>query len=219
MIAFSPKLQKPADLVYGHAKRRIMLNELKPETVLTELGLAHEYGCSQGTVREALLRLQEDGLVVKSGRRGTIVSRLTADEAGEMLVLRTTIETRGALRAAGRFDPATIARLREIRAAMDDAAAAGDEYQLIEEDREFHLALFRAAGLDALEQILVRTIMHSHRSKLWAPGHRRPLADTAARHDAILAFAEAGDGPRLSHALREHIDTIVLVGDVAEMTA
>ena len=44
-----------------------MLNELKPGAVLTELGLAHEIGCSQGTVREALLRLQEDGLVVAHG--------------------------------------------------------------------------------------------------------------------------------------------------------
>jgi DNA-binding GntR family transcriptional regulator len=219
MIAPLPKLVKPADAVYGHVKRRIMLNSLHPETVLTELGLAHEYGCSQGTVREALLRLQEDGLVAKSGRRGTVVTRLTADEAQEMLVLRTVIETRGALRSAGSFDAALKARLREIRAAMDEAAAAGDEYQLIEEDREFHLAIFRASGLDALEQILVRCIMHSHRSKLWAPGHRRPLADTAARHDVLLDLVELGDGPGLAEALRRHIDTIVLLGEAPEAAA
>src|SRR3954454_10159148 len=111
MIVYAPpKLMRPADVVYGHVKRRIMLNELKPETVLTELGLAGEYGCSQGTVREALLRLQEDGLVAKSRRRGTVVTRLTADEAQEMLVLRSTIETRGALRSAGVFDDALKAR-------------------------------------------------------------------------------------------------------------
>ena len=81
-----PKLSRPSDLVYGIVKRRIILNELTPETVLTELGLAHEIGCSQGPIREALLRLQEDGLVVRSGRR-TIVTRLTAEEADEMLAL------------------------------------------------------------------------------------------------------------------------------------
>ena len=94
-----PKLSRPSDLVYGIVKRRIILNELTPETVLTELGLAHEIGCSQGPIREALLRLQEDGLVVRSGRR-TIVTRLTAEEADEMLALRRRIETRGALKAA-----------------------------------------------------------------------------------------------------------------------
>jgi DNA-binding GntR family transcriptional regulator len=210
---------KPADAVYGHVKRRIMLNEIKPETVLTELGIAHEVGCSQGTVREALLRLQEDGLVVKSRRRGTVVTRLTAAEAEEMLVLRSTIETRGALRSAGRLDAAVLAQLRDIRAAMDAAALAGDEYELIELDREFHLTIFRASGLDALEQILARCILHSHRNKLWAPGHRRSLADTAARHDELLDLAASGNGHGLADALRRHVDTIVLLGESAEAAA
>src|SRR3954454_8930333 len=120
MIVYAPpKLMRPTDVVYGHVKRRIMLNELKPETVLTELGLAHEIGCSQGTIREALLRLQEDGLVVRTARRGTVVTRLTEDEAREMLVLRKTIETRGALRAARAVDDGLLATLARIRADMD----------------------------------------------------------------------------------------------------
>jgi DNA-binding GntR family transcriptional regulator len=210
---------RPADVVYGHVKRRIMLNELKPETVLTELGLAHEIGCSQGTIREALLRLQEDGLVARTARRGTVVTRLTEDEAREMLVLRKTIETRGALRAARAVDDQLLAGLATIRAEMDEAAAANDEYALIEADKDFHIAIFRAAGLDALEQILVRCIMHSHRCKLWAPGHRRPLADTAARHDVLIERLAARDGQGLAQALGEHIDTIVLLGDPAEAAA
>ncbi len=220
MIVYAPpKLMRPADVVYGHVKRRIMLNELKPETVLTELGLAHEIGCSQGTIREALLRLQEDGLVARTARRGTVVTRLTEDEAREMLVLRKTIETRGALRAARAVDDQLLAGLATIRAEMDEAAAANDEYALIEADKDFHIAIFRAAGLDALEQILVRCIMHSHRCKLWAPGHRRPLADTAARHDVLIERLAARDGQGLAQALGEHIDTIVLLGDPAEAAA
>ena len=160
---------RPADVVYGHVKRQIMLNELKPETALTELGLAHELGCSQGTIRETLLRLQEDGLVARTARRGTVVTRLTADEAQEMLVLRRTIETRGAIRAAAAVDGRLMDTLAGIRALMDEAAADRDEYRLIEADKDFHLAIFRASGLDALEQILVRCIMHSHRCKLGLP--------------------------------------------------
>ncbi len=67
------------ELVYATLKRRILLNELRPETALTELGVAQEMGCSQGTVREALLRLQEDGLVLREGHRGTTVTPLDAD--------------------------------------------------------------------------------------------------------------------------------------------
>ncbi len=63
--------------------------------------------------------------------------------------------------------------------------------------------------LDALEQILVRCILHTHRSKLWAPRHRRPLAQTSTRHRPILAALAAHDGAGLARALEHHVDTIV----------
>ena len=207
----TPKLSRPSDLVYGIVKRRIILNELTPETVLTELGLAHEIGCSQGPIREALLRLQEDGLVARSGRR-TIVTRLTAEEADEMLALRRRIETRGALKAALHADGQALEDLRGILAVMKEAAALGDEYRVIEADKDFHLALFRLSGLDALGQILARCIMHSNRFKLWAPEHRRPLIETARRHDVLYERLAAGDGSGLAAALGSHIDTIVIQG-------
>ncbi len=208
------KLQRPADVVYDRVKRRIMLNEFKPEVALTELGLAHEIGCSQGTIREALLRLQEDGLVTRTARRGTVVTRLTAEEAQEMLVLRRMIETRGALKAACNVNKPLLDEIAAIRARMDDAAAREDEYALMEADSEFHLAIFRASGLDALEQILARAINHSHRWKIWAPRHRRSLAKTAARHDVVIERLAAGDGEGLALALGRHIDTIVRAGSV-----
>ncbi len=211
MNALLPNLiRRPRDIVYESLKRQIMLNELRPESALTELGMAREHGCSQGTIREALLRLQEDGLVARSGHRGTMVTRLDPEEAQEILALRRRIEIRGALRAVQHVEPGSLERLRAIQADMDTVAAAGDEYALIILDMAFHLTIFRLAGLDALEQILTRCTLHSHRSKLWAPGHRRSLTETAARHRCLLALLEARDGEGLSQAIADHIDTIVL---------
>jgi DNA-binding GntR family transcriptional regulator len=194
-----------------------MLNELKPEAVLTELGLAHDIGCSQAPIREALLRLQEDGLVVRAGRR-TVVTRLEAEEAQEMLALRRRIETRGALKAVRHVDDQALTHLEGLLAGMKDAATARDEYRLIDADKDFHLAIFRLSGLNALAQILARCIMHSHRHKQWAPGHRRSLAETAMRHDVLFDRLAARDGEGLAAALGEHIDTIVLE-DGAEAAA
>lgn len=210
--AGSMRPARPSDVVYSAVKRRIMLNDLQPEAVVTELGLAHEIGCSQGTVREALLRLQEDGLVTRSGRRGTLVTRLIADEAQEMLALRRRLELKGASRAARAATEPALAEIAATVRAMHAAAEAGDEYGLIEMDACFHMAIFRLSGLDALAPILARCILHSHRCKLWAPGHRRPLADTAARHDVLLRLLVARDGPGLGRALGSHIDTIVSDG-------
>src|SRR5689334_8376945 len=78
---------RPREVVYRTVKRRILMNEFKPGSALTELGLAKELGCSQGTIREALFHLQEDGLVTRAGHRGTTVTRLDPEEAQEILAL------------------------------------------------------------------------------------------------------------------------------------
>jgi GntR family transcriptional regulator, rspAB operon transcriptional repressor len=200
---------RPRDAIYTTVKRRIVLNELKPGMALTELGLARELGCSQGPVREALLRLQEDGLVLRSGHRGTYVTPLDPEEAEEILGLRKRIEVRAAPRAARAVDAAALKRLAELIGRMKAAAEAGDEYALIELDTAFHLEIFRLSGLRALEQILVRCILHSHRQKLWEPRHRRSLMETAERHDAIYELLATRDGAGLAAALGDHIDTIV----------
>jgi len=202
---------RPRDAIYTTLKRQIVLNELRPGVTLTELAVAADLGSSQGPVREALMRLQEDGLVLRSGHRGTSVTPLNPEEAEEILALRRRIEVRAAPRAVRAVDAAALARLTHLRERMDAAAEAGDEYGLIELDTEFHLAIFRLAELRALEQILVRCILHSHRQKLWEPRHRRPLAETAARHDVLLELVKARDGEALARALGLHIDTIVEV--------
>lgn len=200
------------DVAYAKLKRQIMLNELKPGDAITELGLAQSLGCSQGTVREALFRLQEDGLVLRAGHRGTTVTPLDPEQADEILALRRRLETRGALRAAPAVTAEALAQLRELQERMDAAARTGDEYGLILLDTDFHAAIFRLSGLGALEQILMRCILHSHRQKLWEPRHRRPLRQTAARHRVLLERLEAHDGEGLAVALGHHIDTIVEVG-------
>lgn len=204
-----PAARRPRDLVYSALKRRIVLNEIAPGDALTELGLARELGCSQGTVRETLLRLQEDGLVVRDGHRGTTVTELDPDAAIEILELRKRLETRGALRAVGAYDDRARAELDAIRKAMAKAAQRGDEFGLIELDMRFHATIFRLASPSVLEQILIRCMLHSHRQKLWAPGHRRTLAKTADRHAPLMAALEARDGPRLAREIEHHLDTIV----------
>jgi DNA-binding GntR family transcriptional regulator len=203
------RFMRPLDFAYADVKRRIMMNELKPGEALTELGLARGLGCSQGTIREALFRLQEDGLVTRAGRRGTTVTRLDPDEAQEILALRRRIETRGALKAVLSVDDEALARLEALELEMEGAAREDDEPRLTELDISFHQMLFGLSGLEALEQILTRCMLHAHRWRLWAPSHRRPLLDTARRHRPITAKLAARDGEGLAEAIGHHIDTIV----------
>ena len=186
-----------------------MLNDLTPGTVLTELGLATELTCSQAAVREALLRLDGEGLVRRAGHQGTMVTDLDADAALEILDLRRRIETRAARRVVRRVTGGDLDALDTLQQRMFAAAAANDVWALIEHDRDFHLALFRIAGLHALEPILLRCIQHTHRFRLWAPWHQRSLHQTAARHQPILAALRGGESAALGRELGQHLDTIV----------
>ncbi len=81
-------MRKPGGNVLATLRRRIMLNDLAPGSVLTELGLATDLACSQAAIREALLRLEGEGLVRRAGHQGTMVTDLDADAAMEILDLR-----------------------------------------------------------------------------------------------------------------------------------
>ena len=147
------------------------------------------------------MRLQEDGLVLRNGHRGTVVTSLNPEEASEILALRRRIEVRAAPRAVRAVDAKALERLAALNARMVDAARAGDEYGLIVLDTAFHLEIFRLANLQALEQILVRCILHSHRQKLWEPRHRRPLVETASSSQRALRNA---GGARRTGACRSN---------------
>ncbi len=196
-------------VVANDLRRRIVLNDLRPGTVLTELALAADYGSSQGAVREALMRIEGEGLVARSGHQGTIVTNLDEEEAGEILGLRRRMESRAAATVARRIAARDIADLHDILADMRDAADSDDVWAMVQADTAFHLTIFRVAGLHAMQPILSRCILHTHRFRLWAPWHQRPLRATADRHEPILAALEARDGAGLQREIEMHLDTIV----------
>jgi DNA-binding GntR family transcriptional regulator len=185
------------------------LNELQPGAVLTELALAADLGVSQSSIRESLLRLEGEGLVMRSGHQGTTVTDLEPIEAREILGLRRRIESRAMPLIARHRSISDIDGLHALLARMQQAAVADDLGAMVQADTAFHLALFRISRLHAMEPILARCILHTHRFRLWAPWHRRPLARTADRHAPIIMALEQGDASALRRQIEQHLDTIV----------
>ncbi|MBO0902161.1 GntR family transcriptional regulator [Jiella sp. MQZ13P-4] len=189
-----------------------MLGTLAPGQSLVELELAERFACSQGTIREALLQLQDEGLVLRHGYRGTKVSECTEDEAVELFRIRQSIECRAIARTMQRPGAALVADLEEMVAAMIAAAKAEDELELASIDRDFHQRLFLEARLAALEPILRRCLVHNHRYKISRSEGPRDLVQTARRHEPIVAAIRAGDTAAARSALFHHIATIVDFG-------
>jgi DNA-binding GntR family transcriptional regulator len=205
---------KPAKsaAAFNALKRDIMLGVLPAGTALTELELAAHFSCSQGTVREALLQLQEEGLVRRQGHRGTQVSECTEAEAVEMFRVRQQIECSGIIRALQAPSRALISDLKALFAEMIDAGKAGDELELASFDRDFHRRIFQDAQLPALDPILHRCLVHNHRFKISRSTTPRDLVATAQRHGAIIEAIEGGYAAAASAALSHHIATIVDFG-------
>lgn len=189
-----------------------MLGTLPAGANLTELEIAAHFQCSQGPVREALLQLQEEGLVLRQGHRGTQVSLCTPDEAIEMFRLRNSIECNGIPRVMMRHTKKLTDDLKGMLEGMLQAADEEDEYRLAAIDRDFHRRIFDEADLPALNPILHRCLVHNHRFKISQSGSARDLRGTALRHCSIIDAIEAADVDAAQTAMRHHIATIVDFG-------
>ena len=207
--ASAPRAGSKAGDVYAWLKRQIMLSQYAPGQAVAELEVAAQMGCSQGTVREAMLRLQEDGLIVRNGYRGTIVAPVSATEGPLFLKLRAQLETEALRQSLPRLTAGHLETLRGLVREMERAADAGDEYALFEIDQRFHVTLFQWAELPSLVPVLTRCSLYNHRNKIALDEAPRSLQETARRHWAIVDALASGRVDEAEPVLRHHVESVV----------
>jgi len=193
-----------------HAMRRaILLREFRQGEVLTEQQIGAEFNCSQGTVREALMRLQEEGLVQRRGYRGTTVSQFSLVEVAQMANIRIKLEVEGVRRSAGSFSMEDMAELEGYLANMEQAVVDAESYALSELDRKLHLAIFRRADLPALEPILTRCMLHMHLQTFGNPKPEGRSVSPTEAHRPILDALAVRDPDGAAEAIQSHINTTI----------
>ncbi len=201
------------EMVEAALRKAIVLGTFQPGAALREMDLAERFDCAQGTVREALMRLSEEGLVSRRARRDTHVAPASLDDMDELLRIRHDIECRAARRIIAADDPALLPDLGHFLQSMRLAALEGDEYALLEQDCLFHLRLFETAATPVVEPVLQRCLVHTQRYKvLNTTPDQRDLLNTANRHVAIIEAVATGRAEELARALSHHIATIVDFG-------
>jgi DNA-binding GntR family transcriptional regulator len=174
----------------------------RPGDRLVESELADRFGVSRTPIREALQRMETQGLVARDGR-SLIVASLDHTQLAELYVVRGELEGLAARLAARAAAPEEVRVLREMLEA--DRALLGDPEALSRANRRFH----RQIHLASHNRFLVQQLDLVHRSmallastSLSAQG--RPKG-TLEEHEAIVRAIEAGDGEAADAALREHI--------------
>lgn len=211
-IALQPIGGKKSDHVYKVLKQAILFRQFPPDTQFLETSLATQFACSQSTVREALLRLGEDGLVKRSGYQGTRVTDTSLAEAIEMVGVRLSIE-RGVARAISANGVESHRKeLEKMVADMDRATGDGDLYWRSSLDRSFHSKLVEAAGMGLLSPILERCALHIHRYTLGGIDVPRKFFQESGvgdEHRALLAELTTGDQDRAESAIVSHLEQVL----------
>ncbi|HEY1970504.1 MAG TPA: GntR family transcriptional regulator [Pseudonocardia sp.] len=183
----------------------VITGELPPGTLHSVHTLAGQLGVSRTPVREALIKLAQQGMVRFERNRGVRILQTSLHDLEEVFALRLLLEPPATRRAVLLRNPATRRELRQVFAAMERAASAGDEIRMWEHDRRFHRVLLAASGngrlaeyVDGLrDMVLRRGVSTAHQS--------RTLADIVDEHRVVLERVEAGDADGAAERMRAHI--------------
>jgi len=199
------RTRQAAPQVFEHMREQILSLVLPPGTVLSRPDLALQYGISQTPVRDALMRLAEEGLVDVFPQHATRVSRIDVALARQAHFLRRSIELEITRTLAATADPALVERLRATVTRQQHMLEMDDLAEFTANDQYFHRQMYEAAAVPDLFALVRRQSGHLDRLRrlhLPIPGKAHAVLRD---HTAIVDAIAAGDPVRAEEALRKHL--------------
>ncbi|HEX5566012.1 MAG TPA: GntR family transcriptional regulator [Streptomyces sp.] len=200
-----------AERVYGYVKQAVLERHYEGGVLLTEGELAEAVGVSRTPVREALLRLEAEGLLRLYPKKGALVLPVSAQEIGDVVETRLLVEQH-AVRKVLPAPRELLDRLAELLEQQRGQAEAGDLAAAAVTDRCFHATIVRAAGNQILERLYDQlrdrqlrmgvAVMHSHPDR---------IAKSITEHTEILRTLCEGDAGAAAEAVREHVGSVRLL--------
>lgn len=200
------KVTSLADQVHEYLRQAVISGELPPGEKLVELEIARQMSTSQGPVREALQRLERDGLVERKARSATFVTPLLTDEMYELFAVRAEIEGFTIRHTARHITSDQCSILEEMIRSMLHAASENNLIRLAEYDMAFHRSIIEWSGRGnllrawtPLSHQVERFIVQSH------PIYFPDSYEIATRHNHILDPLKKHDVEGAAIAIQEHI--------------
>ncbi|MDQ0843987.1 DNA-binding GntR family transcriptional regulator [Streptomyces sp. V1I6] len=197
-----------ADRVYTHVKQAVLDRRYEGGTLLTEGELAEAVGVSRTPVREALLKLEVEGLIKLYPKKGALVLAVSAQEIRDVVETRLLVEE-FAVRRAVPAPAVLVARLEELLAEQRRHADAGDLAAFAVSDRCFHAEIVKHAGNDILSRLYDQL---RDRQLRMGVAMMQALPDRITRnhdeHAEILERIKAGDAEGAAACVRGHLGRV-----------
>lgn len=192
-----------ADEVADRIRAAIFDGAFPPGTPLREVDLAARLEVSRGPIREALAKLEREGLVRTQWHRGATVTTLSAEDAEELYTLRAALERLAVARFHTHATPADLAALEEV---VDRMHAAATDHDMLRLDLEFHDAVYAATRHERLRQAwsaIRAQIILFLLSRIGASTDYR--AQVPAEHRALVAALRADDPAHTTDLFLAHL--------------
>jgi DNA-binding GntR family transcriptional regulator len=192
--------------VYDRLKDAIITGTLRPLERITENKVAADFGLSRTPVREALQRLEAEGLIQVVPKRGSFVSRPTVEDILEIYQLRTPLEAACARMAAERIEEDQITLLDRLVRVEQARGPGRSPDRSLRAAAQFHAVIYGCSRNQRMATLLMDLQNQVHRVRVLWPSTVARLGDTWVEHARIVDALRAHDGAEAERLMVEHLE-------------
>ena len=194
------------DVVFNTLRQAILKGELAPGERLMEIQLAERLGVSRTPIREAIRKLELEGLVLMIPRKGAEVAKISEKSLRDVLEVRRSLEELAIELACQRMTPEEVAELEMKQDLFRDAVLNGRPMDIAETDEAYHDVIYKGTCNDRLIQMInnLREQMYRYRLEYIKDEDKRQVL--LLEHDHILKAVRQRRVEEAKVAMREHID-------------
>jgi len=204
-----PRAATAASRIYLELRTELVSLRRGPGEAISEAEIALSYGVSRTPVREAILKLSDEGLLEIFPQSGIFVARIPVAALPEAIIIRKALEETTARLAAERATSSQILTLHSILARQREAEAAGDRDAFHQADESFHATIADVAGYPGIWRLIQQVKVHVDRYRRLTLPQAGRIARTIAEHEAILGAIEAHDPDGARAAMETHLERLL----------
>ena len=194
------------DVVVNTLRQAILKGELEPGERLMEIQLAERLGVSRTPIREAIRKLELEGLVLMIPRKGAEVAKISARSLRDVLEVRRALEELAIELACQRMTEEDLGELQKAQDEFKKAIADGDAMRIAETDEHYHDVIYSGTQNAKLIQMLnnLREQMYRYRLEYIKDADKRKIL--ILEHERVLKAIRDRKVAEAKEAMREHID-------------
>jgi DNA-binding GntR family transcriptional regulator len=204
-----PRAATAASKIYSDLRTELVSLQRRPGEVISEAEIALSYGVSRTPVREAILKLSDEGLLEIFPQSGIFVSRIPIGALPEAIIIRKALEATTAQLAAECATSSQILALHSILQRQREANAAKDRDTFHRADEMFHATIAEVAGYPGIWTLIQQVKLHVDRYRRLTLPQEGRIPRVIVEHEAILGAIEVHDPAGARKAMEFHLERLL----------